>query len=486
MATGADLFALIKRLEKNEKRHFTQKTKFQKKESHYRKVFDLLLELEEYDQNEVLERLDDNTTKAQLLERERYLYSRIMLSLKEYHAKKYIIEINDLFLESAILYEKALYKIALKKLNKAEKLAKEYALSAKLLEILPFKGKVVMEIEKRELSNKIDQIYHEATQNLSNLNHETNCRYLNASFIALYRTEGARLTSESISIKYNNALKKGIAPASSFYAKYYYYSMQALYAKKNQKYEQASQHQEKVIQLWDKHPKIKKENLQQYITQLANYIVYLGYTGNYDKVLLQINIMEAMNASNNDAKGELFQNIYFYKQQVYLSTQAYHKAYALIPEIKAGLKKYKNKINPSRLLSLYYNTALTLWFAKDYELANKWLIKIQKTNARSSDIRSDIRQFASWVQLALFYELDSYEPLLNKIRAVNRHKKQPNAFQKTVLKYFKILTELEDNTKNIRTAFTNFLSELEHLPEKDKAVLGYREYCIWIKQKVNL
>lgn len=528
MATGSALFKLVKTLTRSEKKAFTQDNDLQKsdkiyteilntlnkvasfnknkvrreiktilnqKEKNYSELFNVLNKLKAYNQQKVLNLLGNNMTPKDLRALEVYLYKKIISSLKKFHAKKSIdIQINDLILEAKVLYDKGFYDLAINIFTKAENLALKYNKRSILLEIAPFKAESFFQVKKANTLDSIKDVYITAKEVILTLEEEFFYRHENVKLVATHRTSTLDPTNlDEIKKNYQEIKSRGFPATGSFYSQYYYHSILAISEHLQKNHTKAAEHQMQVLLIWKQSPDILKKNLPQYITQLANNINYLICAEKYSDALFLIDEMEKLPLSHSNEQGELYQNLYFYKQSIYLNQQDYTSSKKLIPFIKECLRKHKKKISTSRKLSLSYNIALTYWLLNEHKEALTQLEKLI-SEYNSNENRPEIIKAAHLLQLATFYLDEEFLKLEDKIFFIKKNfisKKQSNydvatTFEEILVYYFRQLKKTKPYPKKDRQIIMkSFKEALEKLQLSCQKKLGHAEYLTWINNALN-
>ncbi len=145
--TQDQLFELVKSLSKSEKRYFKIFSKLHVKgdQNNYIKIFDVIEKQEHYDEEKIkLYFKNDKQILKTFTFNKHYLYKLILKSLNSFHSKSRVSFTVEEDLRSAqILFQKELYKSALKILHKSEKLCIKHELFLKLLEVKRLEQKIV-------------------------------------------------------------------------------------------------------------------------------------------------------------------------------------------------------------------------------------------------------------------------------------------------------------------------------------------------------
>ena len=146
MAKSSVLFDLINSLDYGEKRYFKRYSRLHntKGNNHYLLVFDELNKMQHYDEETIIKKLNLSTKNWNFSAEKTYLYNLILKCLRNYHAKKSMVNyLKELRIDANILLEKGLINQCLKRIRKAKKIAKDHDFNLELLEFLLMEGKIV-------------------------------------------------------------------------------------------------------------------------------------------------------------------------------------------------------------------------------------------------------------------------------------------------------------------------------------------------------
>ena len=183
ISTSDQLFNLVKGLTKAEKRNFKlfAKRTHQKSEAKFIRLFDILDQMETYDEEIVFKKFR-NLSKGQLSNLKRHLYTQLLTSLRMIHINKNIdIQIREQIDFARILYGKGLYMQSLKLLSRIKGIAKESNQDILHYEILEFE-KLIEEkhiTRSRKIKNKVENLIDESDERnriLYNSNKLTNLK----------------------------------------------------------------------------------------------------------------------------------------------------------------------------------------------------------------------------------------------------------------------------------------------------------------------
>lgn len=485
MPASKDVHKLIKSLTSNEKRHFKLYTTVVGSAPNYVRLFDVLDTMEHYEKDYILKKFKGEKFVKSLHVLENYLYKKLMESLRNYYEEQSIdAQLYKFLYEAQLLEKRGFYKLAMDSLNKAERLAYKHQKFLQLLELIPYKERIIIATGRKNLVEEIESLYQQAQQYTVMIQDEMEYRYSKSWMLLMFRkwrTPKTPALLDAMHQKHQLILQNTIPSANNFYACYYYYATLYTYNYTLQEYEKAFHFQSKILELWRSNPDILQGNLSLYMTQLANYISSGILSLKNTLAWAAIEEMSTLKTKTFDEAGEQFQNVYFYKQYYYLNLKQFHEARALIPSIEEGLQKYAAKINPARQLNFYYNNTVTLFLTEAYQEAADWLNRILSIT-RTDEPRKDIQRFARILQLAIYYKLSSNKVLEHMFRSVYRNKALKSSmldFEKTLLKTFKKLLQTIPNSKDEQRIFIELKQALEQLDETNKKTLGFEELYVW-------
>ena len=127
MKPSEDLFSLIRSLNKSEKRYFKLSVSMQKGEKKYLRLFEEVDRMNHYDEQRIKEKFKGQHFIRQLTFTKHYLAKLIMNSLRNFHADRSIDNsLKNLILDIEILYEKRLFGLCNKLLEKGKAIATRY------------------------------------------------------------------------------------------------------------------------------------------------------------------------------------------------------------------------------------------------------------------------------------------------------------------------------------------------------------------------
>jgi len=487
-----DLLTLVQSLSRKERTSL--KEDFSKKKgAKYLQLLDWILKRGNYSREEYLK--SSKITLNHLRGYEKSLIDLICKMLRTKHREKSILTtLSDMIAEADILKRRGHYNLALKKLNEAATQAKKYDKLFILVEIIPLKSEVLLYLRQKNRQTEVEENYAQLHEVIQNLQQEATFRHHNVHWVLLSQTVKQLHEIPKTSLQSFDALvAKGFPQKGTFYAQYYFHSMQAIHAKIHRNTTAARAFQEQVVQLWEEsaYEKIKNHNIKRYITQLANLINYAIADQKYDLAQDTINKIKQLKINDADGESEQRQDVLYGQQMLYMNSGNFPKAHELIPEIDTAIQEHSAQINPSRKYSFNYNNLITCFILGKYNEAHHWLAELQSViNLKKYEPRKDAQQFLRVLQLAIFYHTNSIIFANSIIRSIER-KDVPDPiivglshFEEKLFRFVKSLIKTPRNKQQTRAFFQEFKETLAKMPWNDHG-FGYEIVKLWVEQNLN-
>lgn len=496
-----ELLTLILSLSRKEHKYL-EKTIAKGKETKYIKLFQWILKTGNYKRSEYLKYQGIITPEQQdkalnnLRNVETNLFEQIYKTIRVAADKSILTKLSNLIAEADTLKRRGHYLLALDRLQLAEKEAKQYQKFFVLVEIIPLKAEVILYLKKEDRQAAIEEQYLHLHHIIHILQEEANFKHQNVRWVLLSQTIKNRdEIEEAYTQAFNTLVTQGFPEDGTFYAQYYFYSVQAIYNKVHHQPADACRFQQKVLELWEQpaYKHIRERNLQRYITQLNNLATFA--IGNKEYSLAQANIdkIKALTIEDTDGQAEKEQATLYIQQTLYMNTENFEQAYQLIPTIKQALIEHNHQINPSRQYTFSFHNLIVCFLLKKYDEAHFWLSKTQYViDLKKYEARKDVQQFLHILQLAIFYHNNSVEFANSVIRRIERKDvtdpiiKRFSAFECLFFDFTKQLHKdllLPKQEQQPIALFKAFEQTLKAFPNKN--AFGYELVEAWIQQVLD-
>ncbi|MGB1241946.1 MAG: tetratricopeptide repeat protein, partial [Chitinophagales bacterium] len=286
-------------------------------------------------------------------------------------------------------------------------------------------------------------------------------------------------------------LLKSKEEAITFMSKTYYHDTLGLYYWKTGNLQEAYQHYEKLVELWEDNPTAKSQDDMLYRQSLGNYLNVCHSLGQ-DKMSMFPFILKKIKSlpkGNLDTQLKTFQLTVHHELLYYLNTGKFEEGAKVIGLIETELRTLEQQLPTSELFSIYYNISIIYFFSEDFSNTLLWLNEI--LSHPRTDVRKDIQQFAKILQFIIHYELDNEEILENLYRSVYRSIKkeeQLHEFEEMVLNYIRQLLVINPfDKKALNDCYNEFgeaISAMQARPDYVR-ILGAQETILWVVSKLQ-
>jgi len=424
------LFTLIKSLTKAEKRNFKLYTnRFNKKDSKFIQLFNVLDKLTEYDEDQTLKKLR-GVVKKNLPNLKRHLYKQVLISLRLIYIQKNIdIQIREQLDFARILYGKGLYMQSLKLLERIKRIALEHHQDILHLEILEFQKTIETRhvTRSRTVENKMDNLLKESnlrssithtTSQLSNFNIQIHGWYIEHGHVASAEEKQQALSFFKQEHP-ENVLEKQLSffERANMYQSYLWLNYILL------NFKAGAEFARQWVNLFNIDPQMREKDPDLYMRSLYYLCTLLYMDGKEEEFRYYLQNFETFVKDHEDqmnANSRMIAFVYFNLSRLNLAflNQQYAEGLALIPEIEAKISLYESHTDAHRLLLFHYKFATLHFCNGDYNSALDYLNKIVQLNI--SHLREDLLIFARILQIVCHYELENFDLLAYLISSVER------------------------------------------------------------------
>lgn len=487
-----DLHRLLHSLTQAEKRYIkvAASKQLSDQESNTMLLFDAILAQKEYDELDLKQQLRNSSISRHLSSEKNYLYRFVMKTMRMFHSERSVDkQLKELMIDVRFLYDRGLYELSWKELEKAKKLAYDFEMYLVLLEILFIERLLIVVGPNKDMKARVDGLHKEREEVLKKLLSYIDLMYLSDIILVTSRSN-YHLRDEKILAELKLISESDLfthpPKEDSFEINFQYLFSRGLFHMNMGDFEKAYEFYKKQVEHWENHPRFISDNGQRFKKSLYNYLNCCLGLGRFEEFPLILGRIRSLPCITTDEEAEEFQGVYYMELIYWVNLGQLDKAESLLPDIERGLKKYKGKVSKARELAFCHNIAVMLFMKEDFKQALTWVNKI--INDVKSDSRLDIQYFAPIFRMILHYEMDKTDLLDYDIRKVPRYLKQNNSyfpFEEAVIRYLNKL--LRDGRAERRETFCRFSEELEQIkkdPSQRKS-LGIEEVNIWVQSRIR-
>ena len=412
------LFLLIKSLSKQEKRYFKIfSNRHSSDNNNYYKLYQIISQQEEYDEEKVIEKLKDQQFVNRLSIAKTRLYDQLLKSLNAYHSSKTVDSELFFILQSIeVLYHKALYKAAWKKLQRGLKLAKKYEKYELTLQLYKWEHKLLEKENYESLdSDNLDLMWNAESTVVDQIKIYNKLWYIKSKIFKILFYSGSR-TRKNIAMV-NLFLKKNIDSIDqselSVRSKFLLHHIYSAYNYSVNELEKSYDHLKMNLQLMERFPWMFADNPYTQISLVSN-MAFIGFKlrKNEDINPLLIKLKELKKAAEASDVNLHIRWFYSY-YSIYLAVKSAHQSIKIdqfeINQIYKGLDKFEDNLPTFRRLDLQF--ALSVYYFKAGETRTALRGVHSILNELNSKLNPEMFFAARFFYLVLLLEMEKIDYL---------------------------------------------------------------------------
>jgi hypothetical protein len=498
---SSELYDIIHSLSMSEKRYISLSIMHQGDKA-YLKLFKAISKQKEFDEDELRVLLKGEKFMARLPKIKYFLYNFILKKLSGYYwNRENDTLLNELFIETDILFKKNLLGQATKRMQKLKELAEENDEYEMLLQCYRWERRFSINSSYRLKTIKDrDVLLDKELELIKNMEIISQFNALSDKLYIFIKPRGD-IRKESDIRELRKFLDTPIlklkvetlpTPAKILYHHFYMQIYYYLHENKN-----ATKHVEKYLALLKPKISVNEAILKRYINGLNNQALLLTYEKDYTGALTTLekmrsvieelpatkNFSDEITKSTNAAVLEL-------EAEIYLMSGQYKKSVAMIPSIEQFMKLYAGKLEPEYVLIFNYIIAYSHFIVGNYKQTILTLNKILNYTKEDLVLREDMYCYSKILYLIAHYEAgteglpdylikSTYRFLSQRKRLYKIESAILNFIRNKLLKGFnpsRLTSSLEELKKTI--------IEIAKDPYERK-ILEYFDYISWLESKIS-
>ncbi|MDQ0781707.1 hypothetical protein [Chryseobacterium sp. W4I1] len=488
------LFILIKSLTTSEKRQFKLYVNRLgiNVDAKFLLLFSELDKMKEYDENIIIDK--KISTKQQLSNLKAHLYKQILVSLRMNPSNQnYRIQLREQLDFSIILYQKGLYKQALKILDKAKQAALELDEKSIASEIINLEKVIESQFITRSIEGRADELIEQSTEINRQNHYATELSNLSLKLYSEMLIHGYVKNDtdrEKVLQIFNAQIKKIPLNKLNFTEKLWYYKAHVWKNQLLQDYKYTLKYAYQWVDLFHKKPEMIISHPVWYIKGNTYLLKTLFLYGNIDILEENFKNFNTMVNSQNFVQNENLQaliflthyntlmNIHFVKGEFFTGTK-------LIPEIELKMERLREKIDEHHFMILYLKMAAMFFGSKNFKKSIEYSMKVVECKG---NVQEDLLFHTRILILMAKYESgndEDYDEFINSTLKFTRKMKKPEAFHFESIEFFKNINNLVLNDK--QKSFEAFNEILEGFAKNEyyRRSLFYIDIHGWVKSKVK-
>ncbi len=486
MTASNNLHELIQSLTPAEKRYVKiyASLNAREQENKYLHIFDIINKQDVYDEDQLIEEIEDEKLKKYLSVAKNYLQNIILRSLVEFHANS-DREISLLLslCQIKVLIKKQLYSVGVKLVQKHFKLLRNCAFPLLYFLSLEFKRRVLshrpsenatllqtVNTELRSMYNKLGDLvrfYQLYTRNLVLLN--CNQSLSKAQF-------------EEEESNYQEACQLWPDLPETEHGRWYYYLLQSMYYYNRFQLSDISYYDWLSLSHFRNNRQLGKEEPGMYIQAVTRYLENLIVTEDFQKAADHLYLLNKIPVASPVQKSKLFLRYEMLQLEVYASLKDYQQADLAIRHFLDHQDRHKRHLQYDELITFYLNATMFYYgFQNNYSSALDMLNRIYAIEKGMS--RADLPSFIRMLELILHYDLGHENIVESRLRSFERYIKITKGqfkLEALAIRYFRKLLKADQQRE--KELFQELLASMQNL-KKPYHMINFSELQEWITYK---
>ena len=412
------LFLLIKSLSKQEKRYFKIfSNRHSSDNNNYYKLYQIISQQDDYDEEKVIEKLKDQQFVNRLSIAKTRLYDQLLKSLNAYHSSKTIDSELFFILQSIeVLYHKALYKAAWKKMQRGLKMANKYEKYELILQLNKWEHKLLEKENYESLdSDNLELMWNAENTVVDQIKIYNKLWFIKSKIFKILFYSGSRsrknIAMVNLFLKKNidSIDKKDLSIRSKFLLHHIY---SAFYYSVN-KLERSYDHLKQNLDLMERFPWMFVDNPYSQISLVSN-MAFIGFKLKKHKDINPLLIkLKDLKKSAEVSDVNLHIRWFYSYYSIYLAVQSAQQPIKInqfeINQIYKGLDIFQDNLPTFRRLDLQFALSVYYFKAGETRTALKGIHSI--LNELNSKLNPEMFYAARFFYLILLLEMEKIDYL---------------------------------------------------------------------------
>ncbi len=487
------LFELIKRLSKAEKRHFKLyvNRNTSEKQPFIVSLFDTLDKQKEWDEERILSSYPD--LKPNTLSNHRaHLYEQLLSSLRLLHNNDPKIRIKELITYAEVLHSKGLYHQSLSQLQKAKNMALKNQIDILRLEVVELEKMIETRYVTGSKPNRANKLTEESQalrkQFYSGGSWSDLALQLYDYYLKFGQVKNQNEQKEIDKFFQKNTLEKPREIRGNevfFYQSYvwYYHIIQNFpYCYKYAKKWAVFQLNNKVL--------IYKEP-EMYIRAYHNILSSLFFCDDVRRFRTELEALESFVSENekffNESQSiQSFTYLETGRLNLFFLEGRFSEGAKYCIDFEKKLKLFESRLDIHRIMTFHYKMASLKFGSGDFHSTLRHLNII--INNPTTSLKEDIQSYARFLSLIVHYELKNDDIIYFQIKSTYRFMLKMKDFQKVHAAIFKFLRQsIYMDRKTLIPNFEALRSELIQVIEDkyERRPMLYLDIISWLESKIE-
>lgn len=488
-----DVHDLVRQMDASEKGYFRKFSRLygQQASGNYLTLFDILNGMEVYDEERLKKKLKDEKLIRQLGPLKAYLYDLLLKTLRSYRESQSIhAQINSLVENAEILFSKGLYDQAMKTLARCRELVKSVDEPFRELEIQHWERKFITENKTSGMDVLLESSISDSLSCVEHLRKQVELRGIYYQMLYLVKQSMRMLDrekQEEVDRLFTTPVLQDADTLEGFYQKLNFHNSWNIYHFLAGRKEEAYLSMQKIIELWNTHPQILKNNTDIYIAGVNNYLIACIGLKKTDEIRIMLEKTSSLQVNGEGLKARIFENMITWKINYCYVTGNWDNLQEIMEECGDNLEKYGSKIaEPKRISILYF--LVTYYFCTGY--LHQALVYInQLINMKKAVVRKDIQVNIRIINCLLHYELGNEEILEYVVRSAQRFmesREQYSDYEKIIItSIYQLARSQEQERPAVLNELYRQLQEyFSEFPDQ-LTLIGLFDIFSWVEARVE-
>ncbi len=490
-----NLFQLIKSLTKSEKRQFKLYVgrMGSNNNAKFISLFNFLDKLDKYSEKAILEK--GIVTKQQLSNLKAHLYKQILISLRLNPIHQNIrIQIREQMDFAVILYQKGLYKLSLKILDKAKALALKNEEKYAAYDIVEFEKLIESQYITRSLSNRAQALIEQADS--LRTHNDLTSQLSNLSLLLyerLIKTGYAKSDDEfrEITKFFYEKMPPLELDQLGFREKLWYYKAHVWYSFLVQDFLSCFKYATKWVDMFNENPEMIAIHPVFYLKGnnfLMESLALIKYPEKFKETLHQmlVQVKDEDFPKNDNLEALVFLYSYNNRFNLHFLQGTFREGLEIIPKVIKGIEVYQNKIDPHHVMMFYYKIACLYFGVEDNEKCIVYLNKI--IHNKHLKMREDLLCFTRVLNVVAHYEAGFDYHLENHLRETYKFlikMDDLHEVQKAMIRFVRSLGDIYPH--ELKAAFVKLHKELKQYEDDryERRAFLYLDILSWLESKIE-
>jgi len=491
------LFQLIKSLSRSEKRNFRLYVRRQGsgEGAKFLQLFDVLDKQEEYNEAGLLKKAR-SIKPQQLSNLKAHLYKQLLKSLRQKNVAAVAdISIRESLDYARVLYNKGLYRQALRILEKAKSQARMNRMHLLRLEILELEKTIEMQYVTQSLENRADELIEETGEVAGRIESAQKYSNLALKLYSLYLKVGSARNKKDmlmVSSFFNSHfdVPRDIRQCD-FYEKLYIYQCYVWYNYIIQDFLMCYKYARKWVDLFRANREMVGLQTDMYLKGMNNLLGalhMLRYHSKFEQELDRLRwlIDDPVIPFNDNNRMLYYMFTYTHSINYHFLEGTFTEGLELVPRINEFIHEYKRNLDSHRILVFYYKMASLYFGSGDFRSALKYENKVLQY--RDISIRGDIHSFARLLNLVTHFELGNDELVEYQVKSTYRFLSRMDNLQEVqryILAFIRRLSHIEPG--ELKSEFRRLRDKLVSLENNpfEKRAFFYLDIISWLESKIQ-